>query len=70
MTDPLLRDLKEVDDETLFVRLIRIRQRFPTDYAAEDYVLRRDTWEIVNRTVRDEIARRDFMRRIIALYSG
>lgn len=55
----MLRDLKEVSDETLFVRLIRIRQRFPTDYSAEDYEFRRDTWERANRAVREEITRRD-----------
>ncbi|MDI1461400.1 hypothetical protein QEZ54_10505 [Catellatospora sp. KI3] len=59
MTDPMLRDLKEVSDETLYVRLIRIRQRFPTDYSAEDYEFRRDTWERANRAVREEITRRD-----------
>ncbi len=58
MSDPILRDLRLVSDETLFARLVLLRQRFPADSGSEDWIYRCDTWELANKAVRAEIRRR------------
>lgn len=56
--DAILHDLSRVSDETLYHRLVLLRQRFPSDGTAEDYIYRCDTWEMANKAVRAEIRRR------------
>ena len=58
MPDPILSDLKQVSDETLYRRLVLLRQRFPEPLPEEDYVFRCDLWEMANKAVRAEIRRR------------
>lgn len=53
-----LHDLRQVPDETLYLRLIVLRKHFPTDFDAEDYDYRRNVWEAANRAVQAEIRRR------------
>lgn len=56
-----LHDLRQVPDETLFLRLAALRQSFPADYAAEDYDYRRNVWEAANKAVYAEVHRRGAM---------
>ena len=53
-----LHDLRQVPDETLYLRLIVLRKHFPADFDAEDYDYRRNVWEAANRAVQAEIRRR------------
>ncbi|MEV0459443.1 hypothetical protein [Catellatospora methionotrophica] len=53
-----LHDLRQVPDETLYLRLVVLRRHFPDDFAAEDYDYRRNVWEAANRAVQGEIRRR------------
>ncbi|MEU7826981.1 hypothetical protein [Catellatospora sp. NPDC049133] len=53
-----LHDLRQVPDETLYLRLIVLRRHFPADFDAEDYDYRRNVWEAANRAVQSEIRRR------------
>jgi hypothetical protein len=56
--EPIIHELGQVSDETLYARLAMLRQRLPQDYRALDYEYRRDAWETANKAVQAEIRRR------------
>lgn len=55
---PMLGGLRTVSDDNLYQRLFVHRQRMPSKHPAIDYVYRLDLWEMVNKAIRAEIARR------------
>jgi hypothetical protein len=56
--EPVLTGLRQVSDETLYLRLLVHQRNAPTDGSAEDYYYRADLWEIVNKAIRKEVVRR------------
>lgn len=51
-------ELLTLGDETLYVRLLKVHERYPRDYDARDYDQRRDAWEAEIAAVNAEIDRR------------
>lgn len=51
-------DHRSVGDEVLYVRLLRVKERFPRDVDAGDYDRRRDAWEAEHAAIEAEISRR------------
>lgn len=51
-------ELHALGDETLYVRLLKVRERFPRDFDAKDYDRRRDAWEAEVAAIDSEIDRR------------
>ncbi len=49
---------RSVNDEGLYIRLLRLKERFPRDFAATDYDRRRDAWEADHSALQAEISRR------------
>ncbi|GIH10872.1 hypothetical protein Rhe02_89390 [Rhizocola hellebori] len=50
--------MRAIPDEELYVQLANHQLNFPTPLPVEDYVYRCDVWEMVNKALHAEIARR------------
>jgi hypothetical protein len=56
--EPTLYELEAITNEALYRRLEEHILNFPNPLPIEDYVYRCDVWEMVNKALRAEIARR------------
>ena len=55
--EPVLADLRSASDEDLYRRLFIHRLNAPSA-GSPDYAYKSDVWEVVNKAIRREIARR------------